>query len=199
MRSAKQRLLKHKRKTQRVKKTKSIRKRRAVFSAGTKTDDKYDRMERGELFNNNNDTLDDMEKGKSIYKDRPKIKFVPGSPLLDKFYAVKSQKERKLDEFHKKMKLDEQAYLADLESRDRYLRDPRNKTMESRESYFRRPELVDYHIDKKTGKLKNTFKSTHGLAIGLNEEKDGNPHEDDWGFYALDFRGGKRKTRRRRR
>lgn len=192
MRSAKQRLLKHKRKTQR------IRKRRNLFSAGTKSYDKYDRMERGELFNDN-DTLDEMEKGKSIYKERPKIKFVPGTPLLDKFYAVKSQKERKLDEFHKKMKLDEQAYLADLESRDRYLRDPRNNTMESRESYFRRPELVDYHIDKKTGKQKNTFKATHGLEIGLHEEKDGNPHEDDWGFYALDFRGGKQKTRRRRR
>jgi hypothetical protein len=91
--------------------------------------------------------------------------------------------------------MDEQAYSADLASRDRYLRDPRTKALEQRESYFRRPELIDYHIDRKSGKPINTFKSTHGLDIGLHEEKDGPPKEDDWGFYSLDFRGGKRRKK----
>jgi hypothetical protein len=140
--------------------------------------------------------IEKMERGESGFlPKRKKINFIPGKPLLEKFYSKKTEKDKRLDEFHKKMRLEEQAYLADLESRDRYLRDPRTNALESRESYFRRPELVDYHIDKKTGELKQTFKATRGLDFGLNEEKDGPPQEDDWGFYALDFRGGKRRKK----
>ena len=141
--------------------------------------------------------MEKMERGESGFiQKRKKVNFVPGKPLLDKFYARKTEKDKALDQFHQRMRLEEQAYLADLASRDRYLKDPRTRALEQRESYFRRPELVDYQIDKKTGKLTNTFKSTRGLDIGLNEEKDGPPGDGDWGFYALDFRGGK-KTRRR--
>jgi len=148
--------------------------------------------------NDDDELLEKMERGESGFlQKKKKINFIPGKPLLDKFYAVKTPKEKALDQFHQRMRLDEQAYLADLESRDRYLKDPRTRALEERESYSRRPELVDYHIDKKSGKLINTFKSTHGIGIGLNEEKDGPPHEEDWGFYSLDFRGGKRKRKRR--
>jgi hypothetical protein len=137
--------------------------------------------------------MEKMERGESGFLQKPKkITFLPGMPLLDKFYARKTDKDKRLDMFHQKMRLDEQAHLADLEARDRYLKDPRMNALDQRESYFRRPELVDYHIDKKTGEVKQTFKATRGLDIGLNEEKDGPPQETDWGFYSLDFRGGKR-------
>ena len=137
--------------------------------------------------------MEKMERGESGFLQKPKkITFLPGMPLLDKFYARKTDKDKRLDMFHQKMRLDEQAHLADLEARNRYLKDPRMNALDQRESYFRRPELVDYHIDKKTGEVKQTFKATRGLDIGLNEEKDGPPQETDWGFYSLDFRGGKR-------
>jgi len=140
--------------------------------------------------------IERMERGESGFKKKP-FNFIPGKPLLDNFYARKTEKDKRLDEFHEKIKLEEKAYLDNLESRDRYLRDPRNKALEQRES-SNRNELVDYNINKKTGELKQTFRSTRGLDFGLNDEKEGDPSNEDWGFYSLDFRGGK-KTRRKKR
>ena len=164
----------------RKRKTTKTRTRKRQLKAGTKPADIVD-------------VLNKMERGESEFK-------LPQSnkKIIDS-YARKTRKEEYVDDFHKKMAMMDQAYLADLQSRDRYLKDPRNRAHQTRESYFRRPEWVDYHINRKTGKPIQTFKNTHGIEIGLNEEKDGPPEEEDWGFFAHDFRGGKRKTRRRRR
>lgn len=178
-----------------VRKYKTIKQRSNKSRVNKSRVNKSNRLRGGSL---DDELMEKMERGESGFLQKPKkITFLPGMPLLDKFYARKTDKDKRLDAFHQKMRLDEQAHLADLEARDRYLKDPRMNALDQRESYFRRPELVDYHIDKKTGEVKQTFKATRGLDIGLNEEKDGPPQETDWGFYSLDFRGGKRSKIRK--
>ena len=176
-----------------VRKSKSIKQRSNKSRVNKSRVNKSKYLRRGGSLDD--ELMEKMERGESGFLQKPKkLIFLPGTPLLDKFYARKTDKDKRLDAFHQRMRLDEQAHLADLASRDRYLRDPRINALDQRESYFRRPELVDYNIDKKSGEVKQTFKATRGLDIGLNEEKDGPPNETDWGFYSVDFRGGKRRN-----
>jgi hypothetical protein len=137
--------------------------------------------------------LRQMEEGESSYKPKQKIKHVPGMPLLEKYYMVETENDRRLKEFHKIIEKKRKAYEAELAARDKFLKENPMKVNESQESLFSRPEKVG-------PQRATSYIETKGVEFNLEgkEPKD----SEEYGYYELDFRGGKKnkknKTKKRR-
>jgi len=137
--------------------------------------------------------LKKMEEGESSYKPKIKISDIRGMPLLEKHYMVENENDRRLKEFHKIIEKKRKAYESELAARDKYLKENSIKVNESRESWLSLP-------DKVGPQDKTSYIETRGVAFNLEgEEPEG---DNPYGFYALDFRGGKKnkknKTKKRR-
>ena len=133
-----------------------------------------------------------MEEGESYYKPKTVIRDVRGMPLLEK-YMSKTENDRRLEAFHDKIKKEERAYKEELEARDKYLKENPMKVNESQESWFSHPEKVGPQRD-------TSYRGTRGVEFNLEGKEP--ERDDEYGYYALDFRGGKKnkknKTKKRR-
>lgn len=146
---------------------------------------KLDRLERGEysmqksikptIMTSLNDIERGIERGETSRR-KSKYSYIPYSK-----YAAQTEEEEKLNRLYDIIKQEEKDYSEKLEQNKNYLEDLGEKAHEATGERYNVP------LQSKT-----SFKNTTGVNIGLNEKDKSSPY----GFFSLDFRGGKTKSRR---
>lgn len=219
MKSRKIKSIKIRNKKNKTKTKKQKQRKSRFFAGGPKEDDDLSRMEEGRIKGKREDEdddedeesgkkeyiLDDMEQGKlpqnyllkEIKREREKEeknKRIKLANIPLSAFAQKTEKEKKIDAFHEWKAAQNLKYLNVVKNNEQYLKYNPTESLRERESA--KPVTVYATIDPETGEPINSHKDPDIRPLNLHGEHPGK--NDDYGFYAHDFDGGKTKRKRKR-
>lgn len=179
------------------------------FFAGGTTDSDLSRMEEGRIKGEAEESdkreyiLDDMEQGKlpknyllnEIEQEKEedeKNKRIKLANIPFSAFAQKMETEKKIDSFRNWKDTQNLKYLNTVKNNNQYLK---NNPESLRERESGKSITIYASIDPETGEPLTSNKDPDIRPINLHGENI--EKSDDYGFYAHDFDGGKRKTQKK--